>query len=701
MPAVEHGRHAAVAGSSDHDGGGPHDGAFGVRDCTVRFGRTLALDAVSLDVAPGQVTAVVGGDGAGKSTLLRLFAHRVSAASGDVRSIERARLGYQPATSGVWPTLTVAENVAFVGRSFGMSPARIRSRGDELLERAGLAGARRRLGSALSGGMRQKLGFVLAILHEPDLVLLDEPSTGVDPVSRVELWRLIAATAAGDGVSPDAADRSAADRSAADRAAADRAAAVSGAREGDPTGGSGDGGPAGGSGAGHSTHGAQGATAVLMATTYLDEAQRAASVLALDGGRMLAVGTPDEVVASVPGTVARFAGEGPVPVALAARSWRRGTERHVWISTDAGGEDELEPVAPDFEDALIALSLSRAAVAAHPVEVAHPLSPSSPARPVASGREGASQRQEGESRQPAAPDVSGAPVAAALHVTKTYGHFRALDDVSLDVRPGEIVGLIGANGAGKTTLLRIMLGLESADAVPGGDVTVFGAAPDRVGRHRIGYVPQGLGLYTTLSVAENVAFLSRVYRVPPPELPESLRAVRSSPVADIGLGRQRQLAFALALAHEPELLVLDEPTSGVDPLARARLWDVIHDQAAAGRAVIVTTHYLQEAEQCTRLALLSHGRTLGSGTVADLTGAAGPDPIRAVLVRSEDWQRALDALDRAGLPVMLTGRDVRVAGQSVERVREALGGIRAEVSEVPATLEETVVLLDRETQATA
>jgi ABC-type multidrug transport system ATPase subunit len=854
---------------------------LGVRDITVRFGRgrsgqIVALDEVTLDAPRGQVTAVVGGDGAGKSTLLRVLAHRVAVARGEVRTLDRARLGYQPATSGVWPTLTVTENVDFVGRSHGMSAAAIRSRADELLERAGLAAARTRLAGALSGGMRQKLGFVLAILHEPELVLLDEPSTGVDPVSRVELWRLIAGTAA--------------------------------------------------SGA-----------AVLMATTYLDEAQRAASVLALDAGRTLACGTPDDIVAAVPGIIAVLGtdsdgtgssgtdagatgsdGTGPgstdagsegtertdagapdaggrdaeqvdaadrvivLPPDLAVRTWRRGTQRHIWLapgedmsaapsaqntqfayemkialdpstssgrrsstssgrrsSADSGRHSAsrrsgstalpdplsgprgprsaevtasvidvdnaetdnvvadhgphsrhgmpapfvISPIAhPDFEDALIALTLARTpAPPASPERVPLPERPPLPGRaervegsksalrpfdrlraasvPLAQGSQGAQRAMSAEltAAAPTAAELTAAtptaaeltasaPTASVTRIVKDYGRFRALDDVSLEVLPGEIVGLIGANGAGKTTLLRILLGLERADV---GEVELFGGAPDLAQRHRIGYVPQGLGLYTTLSVRENVQFLSRVYRVPSlphpplrgarvphapwaspslshpplrgarvphapwaqPELPDGLQAVWSRIVGEIGLGRQRQLAFALALAHEPDLLVLDEPTSGVDPLARARLWDVIHDQAAAGRAVIVTTHYLQEAEQCSRLALLSHGRMLGSGTVDDLIrgttglgttglgttgrGTIGRGPAEAVLVRSADWQRAFNALDRAGLPVMLSGRDVRVAGEPIDRVRAALTGIRAEITEVPVTLEETVVLLDR------
>jgi ABC-2 type transport system ATP-binding protein len=645
--------------------------AFGVNGLTVRFGHVTALNDVSLDVRPGQVTAVVGGDGAGKSTLLSVLAHRVRAESGDVRTVERERLGYQPATSGVWPTLTVAENVEFVGRSYGMPGSRIRARSADLLERAGLVAARNRLGQALSGGMRQKLGFVLAILHEPELVLLDEPSTGVDPVSRVELWRLISTTAS------------------------------------------------------------EGA-AVLMATTYLDEAQRAASVLALEGGRMLAAGTPEEIVASVPATIVRLddvrgalAGAPQDALAADVQTWRRGTERHAWIPaadivsaggfTDSGDVREWVPIArPDFEDALIALSLAASSVsAAHSAAPAHSDATPRPARHLSSQNRRGSQNPLGSQTTPSSqttlgsptslnsattlsePRESKGPTAAAVHITKRFGRHTALDDVGIDVRPGEVVGLIGANGAGKTTLLRILLGLESADA---GDATLFGAAPDNASRRRLGYVPQGLGLYTNLSVRENVEFFSRVYGIPKSQLndalPPSLQEVQSAVVGAIGLGRQRQLAFALALGHEPELLVLDEPTSGVDPLARARLWDVIHSQADAGRAVIVTTHYLQEAEQCTRLVLLSQGRLVGTGIVADLVRGAS-----AVLVRSDDWQRAFEALDRSGLPIMLNGRDVRVASRGAvdalgEQVRGALAGIPASIEPVPPTLEETMVLLD-------
>ncbi|GAA3642041.1 ATP-binding cassette domain-containing protein [Microbacterium awajiense] len=582
---------------------------LGVDGLRVALGDTVALDDVSLAVPAGEVTAVVGGDGAGKSTLLRVLAGRVGAVSGAIRTLPQADIGYQPSTSGVWGNLSVSENIEFVGSSYGMSAKAVRARGDELLQRAGLADARTRLGRALSGGMRQKLGFVLAILHEPRLILLDEPSTGVDPVSRVELWRLISAAASGE-------------------------------------------------------------TAVLMATTYLDEAARAASVTALDAGAVIAAGRPDEIIAGVPGAIGMLR----PGIAVPPRSWRRGVERHTWVP-EGTPLDGADPIAsPDLEDALIALTLARRAVAddeasAHPRRAARRASAEDAASPTI------------DEPASAAP---GAVVAEGRDVTRRFGSHIAVDAVSLDVRAGEVVGLIGANGAGKTTFLRALIGLDRPDD---GQVGLFGAPPDAASGRRLGYVPQGLGLFRTISVAQNVEFFSRVYGTPEIALPPSLAAVSQRVVESIGLGRQRQLAFALALGHDPELLVLDEPTSGVDPLSRARLWDVIHAQADAGRGVLVTTHYLQEAEQCTRLALLSQGRLIGAGSVADLTTG-----VTAVLVRSPQWQQAFTALGDAGLPTMLSGRAVRVAGVDVDRVRDALRGIDAQVEQVAPTLEEAMVL---------
>ncbi|MGE5289711.1 MAG: ABC transporter ATP-binding protein [Micromonosporaceae bacterium] len=273
----------------------------GVRGVTVRFGDTAALRDVTLDVPSGQVTAVVGGDGAGKTTLLRILAGAAVPDAGEVRRPPAKQTGYLTASSGTYPDLSVEENLAFAAAGYGMPATQAADRAREFLDRTGLAAARKRLAGKLSGGMRQKLGVVRAMVHQPTLLVLDEPTTGVDPVSRADLWWLIA------------------------RAAAEGAA-------------------------------------VVLTTTYLDEAERAASVLVLDKGEALAHGTPEEIVAAVPGTIKnspqRVRGE------AARRAWRRAGTWRVWLppgssAHDGGASDANHDVAPDLQDAVIVAALAR------------------------------------------------------------------------------------------------------------------------------------------------------------------------------------------------------------------------------------------------------------------------------------------------------------------------------------------------------
>ena len=264
---------------------------WGVRDLCVRYGRHLAVEGVTLAVPRRAVTAVVGGDGAGKSTLLRTLAGALRPASGTVSRPPARRIGYVSAASGVYTDLTVDENVAFVGRAYGLRRAQFQGRAAPLLARAGLADARARLAGRLSGGMRQKLAFVLAVLADPELLVLDEPTTGVDPVSRADIWRLIAGAAA------------------------------------------------------------QGA-AVVLSTTYLDEAERAAHVLVLDRGRALLSGSPEQVMASVPGALYDLP-PADMPAAAAPFSWRRGAARRIWMVDGAPPVPGAKPLTPGLADAVI------------------------------------------------------------------------------------------------------------------------------------------------------------------------------------------------------------------------------------------------------------------------------------------------------------------------------------------------------------
>jgi ABC-2 type transport system ATP-binding protein len=270
------------------------DRTWGVRGLGVRYGGRSALDDVTFEVAARSVAAVVGGDGAGKTSLLRALAGVVRPSAGTVSRPDERRIGYVSAGGGVWDDLTAAENLEFAGRAYGLGAGRLRSRTAGLLERTGLAAARDRLAGRLSGGMRQKLALAMALVHEPELLVLDEPTTGIDPVSRVELWRLLAGAAAAGA-------------------------------------------------------------AVALATTYLDEAERAATVLVLDQGNALLSGTPEEVLDAVPGRVVEAAAR---PAGVPA--WRRGARWRAW-SPDGAPLPGAAEVAADLEDAVVVAQLAREA----------------------------------------------------------------------------------------------------------------------------------------------------------------------------------------------------------------------------------------------------------------------------------------------------------------------------------------------------
>jgi ABC-2 type transport system ATP-binding protein/ribosome-dependent ATPase len=277
-------------------------------------------------------------------------------------------------------------------------------------------------------------------------------------------------------------------------------------------------------------------------------------------------------------------------------------------------------------------------------------------------------------------------LAETSAISKRFVDNLAVDGVSISIEAGEIVGLVGANGAGKTTFIRMLLGLLRPDR---GQVMLFGEPPTRSTRHRLGYMPQGMGLYEDLTVSQNLDFTARVFGVAPPVLDGELAALGDNLVADLPLGLRRRIGFLAALSHRPDLLVLDEPTSGVGPLGRAGLWETIHDAADAGAGVLVTTHHMDEAEQCDRLVLLSAGRAVASGTVDEiLTGQ------RTIELAPADPAAAMAVLDRAGLPVLPTGAMLRLPGVTTASVRSALGG-DVSLTESRSTLEEAFMSLAR------
>jgi ABC-2 type transport system ATP-binding protein len=271
------------------------------------------------------------------------------------------------------------------------------------------------------------------------------------------------------------------------------------------------------------------------------------------------------------------------------------------------------------------------------------------------------------------------PLAQLAGVTRKFGDFTAVKNVDLQVEPGEVVGLLGANGAGKTTVIKMLLGLIGTTE---GTVELFGQPPSRQTRRRLGYVPQSLGLYDDLTTMENLEFSAAAFGGRA-VIPDAIKPYAKDLIGTLPLGTQRRVAFAQALEHEPDLLILDEPTSGVDPLGRARLWETIAGAAQAGAGVLVTTHYMEEAGECSRLVIMAGGAVVAAGTAQEIIGAS-----QAVVVLAQSWADAFGRLERAGLAVSLAGRGVRVPGARAEDVRRALGDLPAEVTGVPATLEE-------------
>jgi ABC-2 type transport system ATP-binding protein len=540
--------------------------------------RGPALDGISARIMPGIITGLVGPDGAGKTTLLRLIAGLLRPASGRVAVLghDMARdaaaahpaIGYMPQRFGLYEDLSVAENLDLFADLHAMTHDLRAQRIARLLRFTGLASFTARLAGQLSGGMKQKLGLACALLSRPRLLLLDEPSVGVDPASRRELWAIVSAML----------------------------------EEGRDEG-----------------------MGVVWATAYLDEAARCGRVLLLHEGKLLAEGPPDEFVAPLFGRVFRL----DVPVAQRRTIARRAAahpavldalvagdalrivlrEGAVAPSAEELGGHTLEPVSPRFEDGFIA-------------RLAPP-----PPNPLPRG--------EGEyiAHSPS-PRGRGLGGGGAEHETiavddlvRRFGSFTAVDHVSFTVRRGEIFGLLGPNGAGKSTIFRMLCGLLRPS---GGQARVAGQdllrAPAEA-RARIGYMAQRFSLYAELSVAENLRFFARVYglnRAAQATAIEAalaafdLAATARSIAGELPLGLKQRLALAAALLHGPEILFLDEPTSGVDPLTRREFWSRIGRLADAGVTILVTSHFMDEAEYCDRLAIISQGRLAAIGTPADL-----------------------------------------------------------------------------------
>ena len=489
----------------------------------VRFGKAQALENVTLDIPAGCMAGLIGPDGVGKSSLLALVSGarmiqsgRVEVLGGDIgeprfRASVQPRIAYMPQGLGrnLYPTLSVFENVDFFGRLFGQGRREREQRIDELLNSTGLMAFKDRPAAKLSGGMKQKLGLCCALIHDPDLLILDEPTTGVDPLSRRQFWALI------DSIR-------------------DRRPGMS----------------------------------VLVATAYMEEAQRFDWLVAMDGGTVIGTGSP---------------------AALLAKT----------------GQETL--------DAAFIELLPEARRQAHQVLVIPPR--------VGDG---------------------GNFAIEADGLSQRFGDFTAVDRVSFKIEPGEIFGFLGSNGCGKTTTMKMLTGLLPPSE---GVAKLFGKAVDAGDletRKQVGYMSQSFSLYGELTVRANLDLHARLFHLPDerrgPRISElmqrfGLEAYADKPAAELPLGIRQRLSLAVAVVHGPKLLILDEPTSGVDPVARDDFWALLVELSREqGVTIFISTHFMNEAERCDRISLMHAGKVLASDTPAGLCAARGQPDLEAAFI---------------------------------------------------------------------
>lgn len=557
--------------------------ALGKRFTVKETGRTVdALAGISLQVATGALTALVGPDGAGKTTLLRLAAGLMRADAGEIEvlGIDAARdpqaiqnrISYMPQRFGLYEDLSVQENLDLYSDLHGVSAADRRTRQARLMEMTALGPFTARLAGKLSGGMKQKLGLACTLVRTPELLLLDEPTVGVDPLSRQELWEILGQLVGEQRIT------------------------------------------------------------VLVSTAYLDEAARCAQVVVLHEGRILTQGSPEEIRRHAEGLCfAAAPAENEPARSLQARllddsqsidAVPRGGGVHFIRRRDAveQGDPGLAPllqgaqsapVEPTMEDGFMVLLGARE---------------TRPPRAIPA---------EAPAHRAVAPTAE--TVIEVRELTRRFGDFLAVDRTTFSVRRGEIFGLLGPNGAGKTTTFRMLCGLLPASSgflrVAGHDLRTARAEA----RREIGYVSQKFSLYGSLSVDENLAFFGGAYGLRGARLRERQAAVMAQfDLAGQGAlragqlpgGFKQRLAMAAGLLHEPDILFLDEPTSGADPLARREFWRRITALADEGTTIIVTTHFMEEAEYCDRVVIQDAGRVLALGTPREIRRDAGETATR-------------------------------------------------------------------------
>ena len=540
-----------------------------------------ALGGIELSLQTGCLTAVIGPDGAGKTTLMRLIAGLLSPTSGTLRvlGIEvqgheqdvQNRLSYMPQKFGLYEDLSIAENMTLYANLHGVPEEERKTRFPHLLEMTGLAKFTERLAGKLSGGMKQKLGLACTLVRSPDLLLLDEPTVGVDPLSRRELWDILQKLSREERLS------------------------------------------------------------IFVSTAYMDEAELCRRVYVMNHGRVLAVGSPEELRGLARGRCYRMTPPEGLPMRVLQGILLDSREAVVdavpdrgavhFIRRESATEDQIRALAP------------------------LPVTPSEDR--LEDGfmcflREDEEKRAEGktEALELAPLDLNGnhAPGSdidiEVKELVRKFGDFTAVDKTSFQVRRGEVFGLLGPNGAGKTTTFRMLCGLLP---LTDGYLSVAGVNlrdARTEARANIGYVAQKFSMYGGLTVRQNLSFFGGAYGLSRKNIARRmeetlqefhLEAYRDSPAESLPGGYKQRLSMAAALLHKPKILFLDEPTSGIDPLARRDFWRQITDLAAKGTTIIVTTHFMEEAEYCDRIMIQDQGKLLAIGTPAELRARYGDE----------------------------------------------------------------------------
>ncbi len=545
-----------------------------------RFPRVVALDGISANIFPGRLTGLVGPDGAGKTTLMRLMTGLLQPDQGTISVMGRDTVrqqgeiahlaGYMPQRFGLYEDLSVLENLRLYAELRELPAQQRKATFDRLLEFTQLGPFTGRLAGKLSGGMKQKLGLACALMARPEVLLLDEPGVGVDPVSRQDLWRMV----------------------------------------GELT---------------------QEGMAVLWSTAYLDEAERCESILLLNEGRLEYAGEPGELTRRLEGRSFRIAepsgdrrrllaqaldlpsiSDGVIQGSSLRLVLRAGASIEPARDLAATADAQIKSVAPRFEDAFVDL--------------------------LGGGPGGVSVIAE--LMQPVQSENEIA--VSCTNLTRRFGDFTAADRVSFEVRRGEIFGLLGPNGAGKSTTFKMLCGLLKPSEGTAHVVGLNLARAASAAKSQLGYMAQKFSLYGLLSVRQNLEFSAGVYglagsqkRQRIAEMIEVFELARFLDAApdDLSLGYRQRLALACALMHRPSVLFLDEPTSGVDPITRREFWTHINGLARKGVTIMVTTHFMDEAEYCDRVALMYRAKLIALDT---------PDALKRQVARHDDHEPTME-----------------------------------------------------------